>query len=264
MSNSKKRTFEDMLAGSNTPQPVPTFTVPKLNVTNQKWSAISQQVVNNRALVTEHKYMAESSGKFGSVELSHTHGEFNKRVPSSYSITTHNISTSGLGVSPQSFPKILDRLSTQSGAVDALRVIKGTHLTKGLTGSTVDKRKAALELGAEIGISEYVRGSTVALSDASINLYRMKHGKLTKTGFSDHTVGYSGAGKGGAERLRNLSTIGDVFSQYTGSLRSIYDSHASQKSSRPWETGLGKKATNEEKFNAWQFHKFKSWTQREK
>lgn len=264
MSNNKKRTLDDMLGSSNTPQPVPTFTVPKLTITNQKWSSISQQVVNNRALVTEHSYMAEGTGKIGKVKLSHTHGEFNKRVSDSLDITTHNISTSGLGLSPQSFPKILDRLSTQSGAVDALRVIKGSHLTKGLTGDTVEKRKAAVELGAEIGISEYVRGSTVALSDASINLYRMKHGKISKTDFSDPKVGYTGAGKGGAERLRNLSSIGEVFSQYGGSLRSIYKNHASQKTNRPWEQGLDNNASDDDKFNAWQVHKFNSWTRREK
>lgn len=264
MSSNKKRKLDDMLGASNTPLQVPTFTVPKIKVDNQSWSSLSQNAVDNRALVTKHSYKVEGTNNFGKVKLSHTHGEFNKKVTGSYEINTHNISTSDLGSSPQSFPKILDRLSTQSGAIDALRVIKGTHLTKGLTGNTLDKRRAAVELGAEIGISEYVRGSTVALSDASINLYRMKHGEINKSEFSDPKVGYTGAGKGGAERLRTLSTIGEVFSQYSGSLRTIYDNHASQKPSRPWETGLGKKATNEEKFNAWQFHKFNSWTQREK
>ncbi len=263
MSGSKKRSFEEMLGSSNTPAPVPSYTVPRLTVKNQKWSSLSQSAVDNRALIMRHKYKVESNSKTGYVELSHTHGEFNKIVPTTSTLATHNISTSDLGKSPRSFPKIMQDISTVKGATDALRVIKGTHLSKGLTGSTLSKRRAAVELGPEIGVSEYTRGSAVALTDASVNLYRMKHGNLSKDDFSDHSKGYTGAGKGGAERLRSIKSITATFQPYDGPLRSIYDSHASTKTTRPWESGLKSSASDQEKFDAWRVHKFKKWTQRE-
>lgn len=263
MSGSKKRSFSDMLAGSNTPAPVPTFTVPRINAGTTKWSTLSNTVASNRSTITSHRYKVAGTTKHGTVELSHTHGEFNKIVPSSGSLGTHNISTSELGSSARSFPKILGDLSTKKGATDALRVLKGTHLSKGLIGSTAAKRQAAVELGAEIGISEYTRGSTVALADASINLYRMKHGKLSKSEFTDHNTGYTGAGKGGAERLRSVKSIEAAFEPYDGALKGLYTAHASKKLTRPWETTLGPKATGQEKYDAWRYHKFKKWTGRE-
>jgi hypothetical protein len=262
------RTFSQMLGASNTVSDVPTYTAKRVNVTNQKWSDLSQTVADERASVLKHKYKVAGTTKHGSIELSHTHGEFNKRLKASATgdveINTHNIATAELGRAPRSFPKILESISTKKGATDALRVLKGTHLTKGLTGSTPEKRQAAVELGAEIGVSEYTRGASAALTDAAINLYRMKHGKLSKTDFADHEKGYTGAGKGGAERLRALGSIVDVFKPYDASLRSVYDSHASIKAKRPWEATLGPKATADEKFDAWRAHKFQKWTQREK
>ncbi|MDX2298251.1 MAG: hypothetical protein NW204_00845 [Xanthomonadaceae bacterium] len=263
MSANKKRSFAEMLASSNTPAPTPVFTVPRVTVTNAKWSALSQNVVDQRAVVAKHRYKVASSGQTFSAEFSHTHGEFNKRVANTLSIGTHNISTSDLGSSPRSFPKIMQDLSTVTGATDALRVIKGTHLSKGLIGATPTQRRAAVELGAEIGVSEYTRGTTVALTDASINLYRMKHGNLSRDDFSDPDKGYTGAGKGGAERLRAVASIAAAFAPYDAPLKSIYDTHAALKPVRPWEAGLRAKATEQEKFDAWRAHKFQKWTQRE-
>lgn len=262
MSNSKKRTLSDMIGTSNTRTPPPKFTVPVVSGNNQSWSALTQHAVDNRALITRHGYANASTGKIGSVELSHTHGEFNKKV--GLEIDTHNISTSDLGSAPRSFPKITARMSQTRGATDALRVLKGTHLSKGLMSRKLSQRQAAVEMGVEIGISEYSRGTNLALTDAGINLYRIKHGQISLSDFSDREVGYSGAGKGGAQRLRGLGTPANVFEMYTD-LRTIYDDHASQKpdSKRKWETGLSSKASDDDKFNAWQFHKFRSWTQRE-
>jgi hypothetical protein len=188
-----------------------------------------------------------------SVQFSHTHGEFNKRVRSN-SLDTHNISTSISGDAPRSFPKILDDLGNKHGASDALRVLKGTHLSVGLESGTPAKRVAAVELASEIGISEYTRGTTNALFDAAINLYRIKRGNLPKADFADHTKGYTGAGKGGAERLRGLGTPKDVADQYEASLKSIYNKHAAKKPGKAWAS---------KGYNAWLNHKFAKWTKRE-
>src|SRR3990167_3616457 len=107
MSANKKRSFTEMLAASNTPNPTPVFTVPRVTVTTATWSALSQSVVDQRALVAKHQYKVAASGLTFAAEFSHTHGEFNKRVSDTYSIGTHNISTSDLGNSPRSFPKIM-------------------------------------------------------------------------------------------------------------------------------------------------------------
>lgn len=263
MSGSKKRTLSDFLGASNTPNAVPEFNVPRIKIKEQTWSDISSQASASRALVTHNKYRNANTWGTGYVDLSHTHGEFKKVVSDQYKIQKHNVSTAELGSGARSFPKIVDRLSDEHGARDALRVLKGTHLEHGLVSTKKDQRKAAVELGTEIGISEYLRGGTVALADASINLYRVKHGNLAKSDFSDHTKGYSGAGEGGAERLRALKTIVDVFKPYEASLKSIYDTHASVKDSRPWEAGLSKKAGTQEKYDAWRGYKFQRWTRRE-
>ncbi|NOT89667.1 MAG: hypothetical protein HOP03_16025 [Lysobacter sp.] len=263
MSASKKRTLADFLGASNTPNPVPEFNVPRITVREQAWSEISSEASASRALVTHNQYRNANTWKKGYVDLSHTHGEFKKVVSDKYKIQKHNVSTAELGSGAKSFPKIVDRLSDAHGAKDALRVLKGTHLEHGLLSTTKDQRRAAVELGTEIGVSEYLRGGTVALTDASINLYRVKHGNLAKSDFSDHTKGYSGAGEGGAERLRTIKTIVDVFKPYDGPLKSIYDTHASLKPDRPWETGLSGTPTTQEKYDAWRGYKFQRWTRRE-
>jgi hypothetical protein len=263
MSANKKRSLSDFLGPSNTLKDVPQYDVPRIDVQTQQWSNLSQQAVDNRALATNNKYKNAATGKFGFVELSHTHGEFKKIVDKKLKLDKHNISTAEFGSGAKSFPKIVDRLSDATGATDTMRVIKGTHLSKGLISTALDERKAAVELGTEIGISEYVRGTTAALTDASINLYRVKHGNLAKSDFSDHEKGYSGAGEGGAERLRAYGSIVDVFKPYDAPLKEIYDTHASVKASRPWEKGLRKNATDQEKYDSWRAHKFTKWTQRE-
>jgi hypothetical protein len=108
-----------------------------------------------------------------------------------------------------------------------------------------------------------VRGTTNALVDASINLYRVKHAKLDKDNFANHTFGYTGAGKGGAERLRALDEVSDVFGLYQTDLGDVYKTHASKKAKRPWEAGLAKNASDEDKQAAWMAHKFRKWTARE-
>lgn len=263
MSGSKKRTLSDFLGASNTPNAVPEFIVPRVTVKEQSWSDISNQASSSRALVTHNKFRNANTWNTGYVDLSHTHGEFKKVVSDKYKIQKHNLSTAELGSGARSFPSIVGRLSDEHGAKDALRVLKGTHLKYGLNSLHKDQRKAAVELGTEIGVSEYLRGGTTALVDASINLYRVKHGNLAKSDFSDHTKGYSGAGEGGAERLRAIKTIVDVFQPYEKPLRGIYNTHASVKDDRPWETGLSKKAGAQEKYDAWRGYKFKRWTRRE-
>lgn len=252
MANSKKRKLSDA------PLPQLSFTVETIDAGNSSWRDLSQEVVDRRAVLVKHKYFSTKLGAFKTVEFSHTHGEFNKRVRSD-SLDTHNISTSHSGDAPRSFPKILEDLGNKHGASDALRVLRGAHLTKGLQSGTPDKRIAAVELASEIGISEYTRGTTNALFDASINLYRMKRGSLTKADFADHTKGYTGAGKGGAERLRALGTPQDVADQYEKSLKTIYTNHAVKKVGKPWS---GK--NTKQGYNTWLSHKFAKWTQREK
>ncbi len=263
MSGSKKRTLSDFLGAANTPRAVPEFNVPQITVTEQRWSEISDEASTRRALVTHSKYRNANTWKTGYVDLTHTHGEFKKIVSTQYKIQKHNVSTAELGSAARSFPNIVDRLSDEHGARDALRVLKGTHLDHGLQSTEKDERRAAVELGTEIGVSEYLRGSTIALTDASINLYRVKHGRLAKSDFSDHTKGYSGAGEGGAERLRAIATVSDAFQPYDADLKHIYTSHASLKPTRPWETGLTGKPTKQEKYDAWRGYKFQRWTRRE-
>ena len=183
MSGSKKRTLSDFLGAANTPRAVPEFNVPQITVTEQRWSEISDEASTRRALVTHSKYRNANTWKTGYVDLTHTHGEFKKIVSTQYKIQKHNVSTAELGSAARSFPNIVDRLSDEPGARDALRVLKGTHLDHGLQSTEKDERRAAVELGTEIGVSEYLRGSTIALTDASINLYRVKHGRLAKKRF---------------------------------------------------------------------------------
>jgi hypothetical protein len=118
------RTLSQMLGASNTISEVPTYTAKRVNVANE------------RASVLKHKYKAAGTTKHGSIELSHTHGEFNKRLKASATgdveINTHNIATAELGNAPRSFPKILESISTKKGATDALRVLKGTHFDASL------------------------------------------------------------------------------------------------------------------------------------
>ena len=252
MASSKKRKLSDP------PLAQVTFTVPTIKAGNKPWRDLSQEVVDRRAVVIEHEYLSTKLGANRTVKFSHTHGEFNKRVRTN-SLDTHNISTAISGDAPRSFPKILADLGNKHGASDALRVIKGTHKTKGLQSGTPTKRIAAVELAHEIGVSEYTRGTTNALFDAAINLYRIKHGNLAKTDFADHTIGYTGAGKGGAARLRALSTPEHVAGQYAISLKGIYTKHAATKVGKPWS---GKSAAKG--YGIWLQHKFTKWTQREK
>lgn len=225
------------------------------------WSDLSQKAVDARQLIVNHEYKVaatKAAKKVNSIETSHTHGEFLNIVRSE--TEKHNISTAVLGSSARKYSKILNAFNddnVKGGAKDALRVIKGTHLTEGLTGSTPELRKAAVELGAEIGISEYVRGTTAALFDASINLYRIKHGKLSKKAFADPKQGYIGAGEGGAERVRAIETLGDLIpkdSKKRKALFDIYTTHASKKEDKSWA---------KEGADKWLQHKFKKWTQRE-
>jgi len=248
MSSSSKRKLSDA------PLSQLKFEVETIKAGKETWRDLSQEVVDRRAVVVKHEYFSTKLGQNMSVKFSHTHGEFNKRLRSS-SLDTHNISTSISGDAPRSFPKILDDLGNKHGASDALRVLKGTHLTRGLQSGTPEKRIAAVELAHEIGISEYARGTTNALFDAAINLYRIKHGNLAKADFADHTKGYTGAGKGGAERLRALGTPKDVSDQYKSGLKSIYNNHAVKKPGKGWAA---------KGYSAWLNHKFAKWTKRER
>jgi hypothetical protein len=254
------------LAGLSEPaDATPTFELQRVKVTTQPWSTLTNTIVNTRAAILDHQYVVSGQKKKTKQTLSttHTHGDFQMKVDDDNSLPKNNISTSVLGGTARSFGAMWDAFpDDQRGATDTLRVLKGTHLKKGLTGSSKDAREAAVEMGAEIGISEYSRGSNAALSYAAVNLYRVKQGKLTGKEFADHTKGYLGAGKGGAERLRAHTDVYDAFRDQQEDLLDIYKTYASKKTKRPWEDDLKAGATADEKFAAWVQHKNKKWQQR--
>ncbi len=270
--NSKKRSFSQMLGQANVVSRPPAVAVREQTVTQEKWSDITGKVVKKRALVVHHQYGVAGTNLTGQVSLAYRHGDFKTNIVKAstggYEIGKHNVSTSGVGSSARSFPTILGSMQGSGrGATDAMRVLKGTHITKGLTSTTKSARRAAVEMAGEIGVSEYSRGSNAALADAMINLYRVKHGNLPKADFADHELGYTGAGDGGAARLRKLGTIDSTFEPYQEPLRQIYDRHAAKKPNRPWEanvdtTGMLPKDAEDMHYNAWLVHKVTKWTGR--
>jgi RHS repeat-associated protein len=266
-----KRTLADFLGPANNVTPVAPAELEVKAVTNETWLALSRRATEGRGVVYEHSYKVGLQTR--SLSIVHTHGDFKTRAVKGggkVRIRKHNISSSRLGGSASSFPALLATFSTQAlakaGARNALRVLKGTHLTEGLLGgvgaAAAGRQQAAVELAGEIGVSEFSRGSEAALADAAINLYRLKYGNLTKDDWADPDLGYTGAGKGGAGRLRSLATIDQVFEPYLKLLRERYDAYASGKPSRPWEAAAGAAADDDSKFASWQHHKYRKWTQR--
>jgi hypothetical protein len=263
---SAKRANTALAGLSEAADETPTFELPRVKVTTQPWSELTQSIVEGRGAVLEHQYVVSGPKKKKptlTLSTTHTHGDFNTKVADDKSLQKNNVSTSVLGGTARSFSKLWKAFPDDpTGATDTLRVLKGTHISKGLTGSTQDAREAAVEMGAEIGISEYSRGSNSALSYAAVNLYRVKRGKLTGEGFANPAKGYLGAGDGGAQRLRAHTDVYDAFRDHAKDLVDIYKNYASQKAKRPWETGLKKGATAADKFKAWVQHKNAKWQQR--
>ncbi|QDQ27496.1 hypothetical protein FNU76_14655 [Chitinimonas arctica] len=243
-------------------------------VKNDSWQSLAQNVIDSRGAVYRHQYrLANDMSQKEDVTLAYKHGDFPIKVkepaPGEFEIPKNNISTGLIDTKARSYPDMMGTFTKgRKGATDAMRVLRGTHLTKGLIGSSAEKRKAAVELAGEIGVSEYARGSTVALTGASTALYMLKHDAIDTDQFSDPDVGYFGAGKGGAKRIRGFNNAVEVFDHYDKSLKKIYNSHASKKNVRPWESGLDLSGQNAAQrklttYNAWKAHKFAKWTGRE-
>lgn len=228
------------------------------------WSDLSQEVGRSRAAVFRHEYTRNKTAEH--LDSLHTHGDFQtiprSTGPDTYELTKHNVSTKASGKA-ESFGDLLTNLgSRHTGATNAMRVLKGTHVDWELESSNKNpgpKAATAVTLAAEIGISEFSRGGSHALLNAMSGLYLLKHREFTKAEFADPKVGYRGAGQGGAANLRTLQTKGLGEALHLARLRKVYDSHAVKKGGQPWS---GKK--NDTGFETWLEHKSKKWLQRMK
>ena len=258
-----KPDLDEMLGHHNAKAPAPTFEVPTIKAKDRTWKDLSNEVVKQRAAIVKHSYKLAGTENKESVRLSHGQNDFNKKLKSG-EMSSHNIATSIEDKVPRSFPKIAKDVKTQTAVTDTLRVLKGTHLTEGLTSPTHEERQAAVELAGELGISEYTRGTNLAVMDAAVNLYRVKHGKLAMKDFSNPNKGYYGGGTGGANRVRGLGKVSEIFDDHDESLREIFDTKASAKAVRPWEAML--KPTDEKTadnhFIAWKAWKALKWGKR--
>ena len=263
---SKKRKLDDDIAAT---LKVPVAkNVRVANANGKSWQNLSGKVAGERALVLNHEYHLSGqpvnphTGVHDTYEFktSHTHGDFKTRVVrqgTQYFLQKHNIATSQPDQAPQKLDKLIARIGDKRvGATDALRVLKGTHVAKGLSGGSPGARTGAVELGTEVGISEYMRGGSLALINATSSLYLMKHGEMKRKQFLDPAVGYKGSGKGGAERLRGMTKATDALDLTR--LKSVYTTHAAAKVGKPWSGQSTAKG-----FDTWVRHKVQKWRGRE-
>lgn len=255
------RTFEEMLGQDNIIVPPSPVTLETVQVSDQPWETLFNQVKDKIGIVFRHQYKTVRS-TYRFFETVHKQGAFSTKTINKQ-LHKFNLSTSPVDQTNRSFPILLQRLGPQpQGAKNVMRVIKGSHLKRVISG-TMERRGAAVELGVEIGISEYARGGKGAVLDAAINLYRMKHGLLSNDEFAKPDLGYTGAGKGGAKRLRKMSNVVEVFKLYDDLLLEHFKKKPNKKGKKPWESGLSSNETTmKNKFDAWKTHKLKKWTAR--
>ncbi|MBL8511706.1 MAG: hypothetical protein JNM52_08675 [Betaproteobacteria bacterium] len=225
------------------------------------WRTLSDMALERRAIVFRHDFSVNDKNYF--LRTAHAHGDFKTKITqegSKYYLSKHNVVTSAIGKRAETLNALVGSFgSAKTGATNTMRILKGTH-DKWQMGGTLAEATRGVELGAEIGVSEYTRGGTLGLLNAMSGLYAMKHGQMSKADFIDPAKGYVGAGLGGAKRLRTLAGTGKVTEAlHLGKMKEVYDSHASTKVGKPWS---GKSAS--EGFDIWVRHKIDKWTQREK
>lgn len=237
---------------------VPKVEAKIVDANGRAWSDLAKIAAENSASIFQHDYSKGLAGKKESILTTHTHGDFGTKIVHSggeYVLPKLNISTAAHGGKARSLDALAEDIK-EVGSGDVLRVLKGTHVAKGLKTADAGKRASAVELAAEIGISEYSRGGTNALRNAASALYSMKHGEMKVSEFVDFDVGYRGAGGGGAERLRKLKGGSDTL--HLERLQAIYLKHAVNKPGKAW-TGQN----TAQGFEAWLTHKVTSWSKRE-
>ncbi|WP_428243245.1 hypothetical protein [Gynuella sp.] len=234
-------------------RPPPRGDVQQLSATGQRWQDLTAATFKSHATaVTSHYLRPHPSGKPGNFNIGwmtsfHAHGNFGHAF-NEQSGPNPNISTQGEDQGAFKHDKLINA-SGPNWAQNTMRVVKGTSsLNKTLEG-TESQAQGAVLLGHEIGISEVGRGGEGALLNAMSAMYLAKHGRMTADQFLDPKVGFAGAGKGGAERLRQIDTLDKAF--HLDSLRTHFDEVASQKPK--WQ---------DKSFDDWITHKRSKWVQK--
>lgn len=234
--------------------PVATTTTAR-TVNNDKWHDLSKEAQDGRFTAFRHQFTHGDQAR--SFDTFHKHGDFNTSLKPTgnadeFGTSTHNVATSSS--TAKSMPKLIGEIG--SDTTNTLRVLRGSHSTKQLEG-TLDHAKNSVELAAEIGISEFSRGGTNAILNATSALYLVKHRKLAPEEFADPNKGFIGSGEGGAQRLRALSTKTPGFALHS-TLSEVYQTHGSAKTGKAWSGPV-----SSENFAKWIEHKATKWTQRQ-
>lgn len=254
----RKRSF-DLALGPVVKKPKP-LEIKTRVATGKSWSDLGEKAQKHSATVFKHDYTL--GGKVRSITTSHLHNDFQTFVHPSgggYQLPKFNISTSPIGEKARTLDDLVGQFGPQhEGATNTMRVLKGTETKWALMGTSKTRASRAVELAAEIGVSEFSRGGTHALVNAMSGLYLMKHGGMTKGEFLDPKVGYRGAGDGGASRLRQLQKKGLSEALHIDHLRKHYDATAVNKVGKAW---TGQKT--DDGFSSWLQHKVTKWTGRQ-
>jgi hypothetical protein len=254
MNDDRKRKFDAVFAPST--KSMPPVKLTKMKAGSRTWSDLSVSISGLHAVALKHTYQAPDGTK-ESMVTTHAHNDFKTGVHNAggdLELRKHNISTSTPDHGASSLGRLVTDMGGHKGATDALRVLKGNHTKWFLSGKTDARRKASVEMAAEIGISEYARGGTHALINAASSLYLLKHQEITSSEFVDHNVGYKGAGKGGAGRLRAISGMSEALDLTR--LQKVFKSHAVKKDK--WKADKTSKG-----FQKWAQHKVNRWKARE-
>ncbi|MDX2298269.1 MAG: hypothetical protein NW204_00935 [Xanthomonadaceae bacterium] len=255
----KRKSSFDIGMGAIVKKPKPLEITPKL-ATGKTWSKLSEKAQKHSATVFKHDFTL--GDKDLSITTSHLHNDFQTFVHpmgGGYQLPKFNVSTSPVGEKARTLDDLVGKFgSRHKGATNTMRVLKGKETAWKLIGTSETRASRAVELAAEIGISEFSRGGTHALVNAMSGLYLMKHSGMTKEEFLDPKVGYRGAGDGGAGRLRQLQKKGLSEALHIGHLRKHYDTTAVNKPGKAW---TGKKS--DQGFSDWLEHKVTKWTGRQ-
>ncbi len=231
------------------------MSVTQVSTSGKTWRELTGTAMDRGATAVENTFLRpHPSGKpgnfkFGEMTTVHAHGNFG-----------HGFSPE-LGPNPNISTQVPDKgamkhdaLIAASGdqwATNTMRVLKGTSsLNKPLLGSDEQARMAVV-FGHEIGISEVARGGRNALLSAMSSMYLAKHGRMKDAEFTDPGVGFAGAGKGGAEALRELSKMEPISAMHPKHLQQHFDQVVSKRDK--WS---GKS------FDEWLAHKRDKWTQK--
>ncbi len=262
MNNTHKRKLSEALGPMMIePEPMQFHVV---GADGKKWSNLARDAGISRAAAYRHYYAR--AGTVQHVTTLHTQGDFLTepvRIDNNtFQVQKHNTSTRTEEEGAESFDALISRFGTRrQGATNAMRVLKGKHEDFELISegpNPAARARAAVTLAAEIGVSEFNRGGSYAVLNAMSGLYLMKRHAMTKEEFVDPKIGYRGAGKGGAGRVRKLmASEKPENALHLDRLRTIYDSHAVHKKGKAWS---GK--ANDAGFRIWLEHKSKKWLQR--